>query len=49
MDFKIRFAEIKDLESCVELDLHKNVDIIKNKITMNEVIVAENNNEIIGS
>ena len=48
MDLKIRFAEIHDLDSCVELDLHKNIDIIKNKITMNEVIVAEVNNEVIG-
>ena len=48
MDLKIRFAEIHDLDSCVELDLHKNTDIIKNKITMNEVIVAEVNNEVIG-
>ena len=48
MDLKIRFAEIYDLDSCVELDLHKNTDIIKNKITMNEVIVAEVNNEVIG-
>ena len=48
MDLKIRFAEIKDLDSCVELDLHKNVDTIKNKISMKEVIVAENNNEVIG-
>ncbi|MBP3916539.1 MULTISPECIES: GNAT family N-acetyltransferase [unclassified Clostridium] len=48
MDLKIRFAEMYDLDSCVELDLHKNTDIIKNKITMNEVIVAEVNNEVIG-
>ena len=48
MDLKIRFAEIHDLDSCVELDLHKNTYIIKNKITMNEVIVAEVNNEVIG-
>ena len=48
MDLKIRFAEMHDLDSCVELDLHKNTDIIKNKITMNEVIVAEVNNEVIG-
>lgn len=48
MDLKIRFAEIKDLGSCVELDLHKNIDTIKNKISMKEVIVAENNNEVIG-
>ena len=30
----IRFAEEKDFNSCVELDLHKNVNIIKNKITI---------------
>ena len=48
MDLKIRFVEMYDLDSCVELDLHKNTDIIKNKITMNEVIVAEVNNEVIG-
>ena len=48
MNFKIRFANINDLESCVELDLHKNIDTIKNKISMNEVIVAEVNNEVIG-
>ncbi|MEN8076450.1 GNAT family N-acetyltransferase [Clostridioides difficile] len=48
MDLKIRFAEIKDLDVCVELDLHKNIDTIKNKISMKEVIVAENNNEVIG-
>ena len=48
MNFKIRFAEIKDLDSCVKLDLHKNIDTIKNKIAMKEVIVAENNNEVIG-
>lgn len=44
----IRFAEEKDFNSCVELDLHKNVNIIKNKIHMKEVIVAEHNNKIIG-
>lgn len=44
----IRFAEQKDFNSCVELDLHKNASIIKNKIDMKEVIVAELNNEIIG-
>ena len=33
MNLKIRFADIHDLESCVELDLHKNIDIIKNKIS----------------
>ncbi len=48
MDLKIRFADINDLESCVELDLHKNIDTIKNKISMKEVIVAEVNNEVIG-
>ena len=48
MDLKIRFAEINDLDSCVELDLHKNIDTIKNKISMKEVIVAESNNEVIG-
>ena len=48
MNLKIRFAEIKDLDSCVKLDLHKNIDTIKNKIAMKEVIVAENNNEVIG-
>ena len=48
MNFKIRFANINDLESCVELDLHKNIDTIKNKISMKEVIVAEVNNEVIG-
>ena len=44
----IRFAEQKDFNSCVELDLHKNASIIKNKIDMKEVIVAELNNEVIG-
>lgn len=48
MNTKIRFANIDDLNPCVELDLHKNIDVIKNKISMNEVIVAEINNEIIG-
>lgn len=48
MNFKIRFADLNDLESCVELDLHKNIDKIKNKISMKEVIVAEINNEVIG-
>lgn len=48
MDIRIRFAKIKDLNYCVELDLHKNIDVIKNKISMNEVIVAETNNEIVG-
>ena len=48
MNLKIRFADINDLESCIELDLHKNIDTIKNKIAMKEVIVAENNNEVIG-
>lgn len=48
MNLKIRFAEINDLDSCVELDLHKNIDTIKNKISMKEVIVAESNNEVIG-
>ena len=42
----IRFAEEKDFNSCVELDLHKNVNIIKNKIHMKEVIVAEHKNRI---
>ena len=48
MNLEIRFADFNDLESCVELDLHKNIDTIKNKISMNEVIVAEVNNEVIG-
>ena len=48
MDLKIRFAEINDLDSCVELDLHKNIDTIKNKISMKEVIGAESNNEVSG-
>lgn len=48
MDLKVRFADINDLKECIELDLHKNIDTIKNKISMKEVIVAEVNNEIIG-
>lgn len=48
MDIKIRFATIEDLEACVELDLHKNIKVISNKIIMNEVIVCETNNDIIG-
>lgn len=48
MNLEIRFADFNDLKSCVELDLHKNIDTIKNKISMKEVIVAEVNNEVIG-
>lgn len=48
MDIKIRFANRDDLESCVELDLHKNIQVIQNKIDMNEVIICETNNSIIG-
>ena len=35
----IRFAEEKDFNSCVELDLHKNVNIIKNKIHMKLIFI----------
>lgn len=48
MEFNIRLANENDLISCIELDLHKNSEKIKNKICMKEVFVAENNNEIIG-
>lgn len=48
MTFGIRFATLNDLDDCIELDLHKNTATIKNKISINEVIVAELNNTIIG-
>ena len=48
MDIKIRFANTEDLDACVELDLHKNIEIILNKIIMNEVIVCEFEKNIIG-
>ncbi|MPQ44247.1 GNAT family N-acetyltransferase [Clostridium tarantellae] len=43
-----RFARKEDLNSCVELDLHRNTEKILNKIKSNEVIVVEYDNDIIG-
>lgn len=48
MDIIIRFAKTEDLDSCLKLDLHKNIEVVLNKITMNEVIVCEVDNIIVG-
>ncbi len=37
----IRFACLNDLERCLDLDLHKKKEQIKNKIINNEVIVCD--------
>ncbi|MGL4451722.1 MAG: GNAT family N-acetyltransferase [Sarcina sp.] len=44
---KIRFATLKDLNICTELDLHNNKNFIKRKIQEKEVIVYEDFNETI--
>ena len=43
----IRFADLNDLERCLDLDLHKKRERIKNKILNNEVIVCDINKEIV--
>ncbi|MFZ5354883.1 MAG: GNAT family N-acetyltransferase [Bacillota bacterium] len=44
----VRFAEMKDLEACVEFDHSKREDIIESKINLHEIIVAERCGQIIG-
>ncbi|WP_243109622.1 GNAT family N-acetyltransferase [Clostridium perfringens] len=41
MNKLIRFANQKDLKATVEFDLHKNEEVISNKIDMKEVILAK--------
>lgn len=48
MELNIKFANQNDLESAMELDLHKNKDVISNKIDREEVIVAELEGEVVG-
>lgn len=48
MKLNIKFANQNDLESAMELDLHKNKDVISNKIDRKEVIVAELEGEVVG-
>ncbi|MGL4989737.1 MAG: GNAT family N-acetyltransferase [Sarcina sp.] len=43
----IKFANLSDLESCVKLDLHGNIDFIKRKIEHNEIIVAKHNENVL--
>ncbi|BAB80881.1 hypothetical protein [Clostridium perfringens] len=48
MNKVIRFANQKDLKATMEFDLHKNEEVISNKIDMKEVIVAELDNKVVG-
>lgn len=48
MNKLIRFANQKDLKATMEFDLHKNEEVISNKIDMKEVIVAELDNKVVG-
>ncbi|EJT6495295.1 GNAT family N-acetyltransferase [Clostridium perfringens] len=48
MNKVIRFANQKDLKATMEFDLHKNEEVISNKINMKEVIVAELDNQVVG-
>lgn len=41
MNKVIRFANKKDLKATREFDLHKNEEVISNKIDMKEVTVAK--------
>ncbi|MGL4741762.1 MAG: GNAT family N-acetyltransferase [Sarcina sp.] len=43
----IKFADLCDLQTCVKLDLHGNIDFIKRKIEHNEIIVAKNGDDVI--
>ncbi|MDV5106165.1 hypothetical protein R2R32_07265 [Clostridium perfringens] len=49
MNKVIRFANQKDLKATMEFDLHKNEEVISNKIDMKEVIVVELDNKVVGS
>lgn len=44
----VRFAEAKDLSICLRFDHCKQAEIIANKISMKEIIVAEIAGQIIG-
>ena len=48
MNKVIRFANQKDLKATREFDLHKNEEVISNKIDMKEVIVSELDNKVVG-
>lgn len=43
----IEFATLSELENCVKLDLHGNIDFIKRKIEHNEIIIAKENDEVL--
>ncbi|ELC8442973.1 GNAT family N-acetyltransferase [Clostridium perfringens] len=48
MSVLVRFANKNDLKAALNFDLHKDENIISNKIDMKEVIVAELEGNIVG-
>ncbi len=48
MRHQVRFASTDDLAACIKFDGHVSQDIIKRKIGLNEIIVAESIRHIVG-